>query len=128
MQHDEADIGDDAEIGDEPDEDVRFRDLGLSDTLLAALDELGYDTPTPIQAETIPPLLDGFDLLGQAATGTGKTAAFALPMLDRVLGAGRSPVTVRWRWPCRPLTEDAGWGRCCSPTWPTVQQHWGTGG
>ncbi len=69
---------------------ITFADLGLSDELLASLDELGYADPTPIQAESIPPLLDGFDLLGQAATGTGKTAAFALPMLDRVTGARRS--------------------------------------
>ncbi|MFN3257150.1 MAG: DEAD/DEAH box helicase [Ilumatobacter sp.] len=69
---------------------IRFADLGLSEELLGTLVALGYDTPTPIQAESIPPLLDGFDLLGQAATGTGKTAAFALPMLDRVIGAGKS--------------------------------------
>ena len=79
----------DDEGSDEPGE-VSFADLGLSDEVLEALDDLGYETPTPIQAESIPPLLDGFDLLGQAATGTGKTAAFVLPMLDRVIGAGRS--------------------------------------
>ena len=56
-----------------------FASLGLCDELLAALDELGYEEPTPIQRETIPLLLTGRDLLGQAATGTGKTAAFALP-------------------------------------------------
>ena len=84
------DDGDDVDDQDEDDDAVTFRDLGLSDELLEALDDLGYETPTPIQAESIPPLLDGFDLLGQAATGTGKTAAFALPMLDRVAGAGRS--------------------------------------
>ncbi|MDG2039317.1 MAG: DEAD/DEAH box helicase, partial [Ilumatobacter sp.] len=82
----------DADLDDEDDDDgpVTFADLGLSDDLLAAVTELGYVIPTPIQAESIPPLLDGFDLLGQAATGTGKTAAFALPMLDRVAGAKRS--------------------------------------
>jgi len=83
------------EAGDRSDEGVddgpiTFADLGLSDDLLASLTNLGYVIPTPIQAESIPPLLDGFDLLGQAATGTGKTAAFALPMLDRVAGARRS--------------------------------------
>ena len=58
--------------------------------LLAALDELGYEEPTPIQAAAIPPMLAGGDLLGQAATGTGKTAAFALPILDRLeIGRGR---------------------------------------
>ncbi len=89
-----ADPDDDDDDTDEEDDDldgpITFADLGLSDELLASLTELGYVVPTPIQAESIPPLLDGFDLLGQAATGTGKTAAFALPMLDRVAGAKRS--------------------------------------
>ena len=57
----------------------RFADLGLGPKLLSVLEELGYEEPTPIQREAIPPLLAGRDLLGQAATGTGKTAAFALP-------------------------------------------------
>ncbi|MGN6520770.1 MAG: DEAD/DEAH box helicase [Dokdonella sp.] len=61
-----------------------FRDLGLATPLLAALDEVGYETPSPIQAATIPPLLEGRDVLGQAQTGTGKTAAFALPVLSRI--------------------------------------------
>src|SRR3954470_15219480 len=61
-----------------------FAELGLSPTLLAALTALGYEEPPPIQQETIPILLEGRDLLGQAATGTGKTAAFALPMLQRI--------------------------------------------
>jgi len=58
-----------------------FVALGLEAPLLATLETLGYEEPTPIQREAIPPLLAGRDLLGQAATGTGKTAAFALPML-----------------------------------------------
>src|SRR5688572_15804745 len=61
-----------------------FADLGLRPELLEALAGLGYEEPTPIQREAIPPLLDGRDLLGQAATGTGKTAAFALPALQRI--------------------------------------------
>ena len=61
-----------------------FRDLGLSDPLLKALDDVGYETPSPIQALTIPPLLEGHDLVGQAQTGTGKTAAFALPLLTKI--------------------------------------------
>ncbi|MBX7266638.1 DEAD/DEAH box helicase [Micromonospora sp. Llam7] len=61
-----------------------FADLGLRPELLAALAALGYEEPTPIQREAIPPLLAGRDLLGQAATGTGKTAAFALPLLQRM--------------------------------------------
>jgi len=63
---------------------VTFQDLDLPDPLLHALKDLGYETPSPIQAETIPTLLEGRDLLGQAQTGTGKTAAFALPMLARL--------------------------------------------
>jgi ATP-dependent RNA helicase DeaD len=67
---------------------VSFHDLQLPKPLLAALDEVGYETPTPIQAQTIPPLLKGLDVLGHAPTGTGKTAAFALPLLSRIdLGA-----------------------------------------
>ncbi|MCU7921554.1 MAG: DEAD/DEAH box helicase [Candidatus Thiodiazotropha sp. (ex Dulcina madagascariensis)] len=61
-----------------------FRDLNLPAPLLATLDEVGYETPTPIQAQTIPHLLQGLDLLGHAPTGTGKTAAFALPLLSRL--------------------------------------------
>jgi ATP-dependent RNA helicase DeaD len=61
-----------------------FDDLGLRPELLGALSALGYEEPTPIQQEAIPPLVEGRDLLGQAATGTGKTAAFALPILQRL--------------------------------------------
>ncbi|MEL6937794.1 MAG: DEAD/DEAH box helicase [Cyanobacteria bacterium J06598_1] len=61
-----------------------FQDLNLSHPLLQALDDAGYETPTPIQAKTIPPILDGKDIIGQAQTGTGKTAAFALPVLDQI--------------------------------------------
>jgi ATP-dependent RNA helicase DeaD len=64
--------------------DDRFATLGLRPELLAALQELGYEEPTPIQREAIPPLLAGRDVRGQAATGTGKTAAFALPVLHRM--------------------------------------------
>jgi ATP-dependent RNA helicase DeaD len=61
-----------------------FADLGLSDPLLAALRDVGYDAPSPIQEEAIPPLLQGHDVIGQAQTGSGKTAAFGLPMLQYV--------------------------------------------
>ena len=61
-----------------------FAALGLDEALLSELNALGYEEPTPIQQEAIPPLLDGRDLFGQAATGTGKTAAFALPLLQRL--------------------------------------------
>ena len=65
-----------------------FADLTLAPELCHALSGLGYEEPTPIQQAAIPPLLDGRDLVGQAATGTGKTAAFALPVLQRILAAG----------------------------------------
>jgi len=61
-----------------------FSDLGLSEPLLDALSHLGYDRPTPIQEQAIPALLEGRDVIGQAQTGTGKTAAFGLPMLQYV--------------------------------------------
>ncbi|MEO8169375.1 MAG: DEAD/DEAH box helicase, partial [Oxalobacteraceae bacterium] len=61
-----------------------FADLNLSQPLLRVLQELGYELPSPIQAATIPILLDNRDVLGQAQTGTGKTAAFALPILSRI--------------------------------------------
>jgi ATP-dependent RNA helicase DeaD len=65
-----------------------FADLTLAPELCHVLSGLGYEEPTPIQLAAIPPLLEGRDLVGQAATGTGKTAAFALPILQRILGAG----------------------------------------
>jgi hypothetical protein len=83
----------DAAGADQPEADARatdhdgptvpgFDELGLDPGLVAALGELGYEEPTPIQAGAIPPLIAGRDLLGRAATGTGKTAAFALPILQ----------------------------------------------
>ena len=63
---------------------ISFRDMNIAEPLLTALDEIGYETPSPIQAEAIPHLLQGLDLLGHAPTGTGKTAAFALPLLSRL--------------------------------------------
>ena len=61
-----------------------FRELALIDPVLKALDDVGYETPSPIQAQVIPYMLQGKDVLGQAQTGTGKTAAFALPILSRI--------------------------------------------
>ena len=78
----------DPEIGNQSDgvapTDLTFADLPLDQALLSELESLGYQHPTPIQAEAIGPLIEGRDLLGQAATGTGKTAAFMLPMLQRL--------------------------------------------
>ena len=70
-----------------------FAALGLRPETLAALDDLGYEEPTPIQRKAIPQMIAGNDVLGQAATGTGKTAAFALPALEHIAAAGRGPVT-----------------------------------
>ncbi|MDD5578442.1 MAG: DEAD/DEAH box helicase [Methylobacter sp.] len=68
-----------------------FRDLALIEPLLRALDDVGYETPSPIQAQVIPHMLQGKDVLGQAQTGTGKTAAFALPILTRINLNQRDP-------------------------------------
>ncbi|MDE2304340.1 MAG: DEAD/DEAH box helicase [Gammaproteobacteria bacterium] len=78
----------------EPRAPATFSSLGLAEPVLAALADVGYEAPTPIQAETIPALLAGADLLGQAQTGTGKTAAFALPALCKLDLARRQPQTL----------------------------------
>jgi ATP-dependent RNA helicase DeaD len=70
---------------------VTFSDLGLGDAVLKALKDVGYETPSAIQAATIPLLLDGRDVVGLAQTGTGKTAAFALPILSRLDLSQKSP-------------------------------------
>ncbi|MBC7789052.1 MAG: DEAD/DEAH box helicase, partial [Anaerolineae bacterium] len=71
-----------------------FADLGIDSRIVSTLTALGYEEPTPIQRETIPLLLGGRDLIGQAATGTGKTAAFAIPLLQRIeLAPGKRPGT-----------------------------------
>jgi ATP-dependent RNA helicase DeaD len=64
--------------------DSGFAALGLDARVASALSTLGYEEPTPVQRAAIPPLLSGRDVLAQAATGTGKTAAFALPLLSRL--------------------------------------------
>jgi ATP-dependent RNA helicase DeaD len=80
-----------------------FGELGLSEPLLRALIDVGYEAPTPIQTRTIPALLSGRDLIGQAPTGTGKTAAFALPLLER-LDVSRSDVQALVLTPTRELS------------------------
>ncbi len=65
--------------------------MGLSPTMLRALKKVGYITPSPIQAEFIPEAIDGFDVIGQAKTGTGKTAAFAIPLIEMLEERGRGP-------------------------------------
>lgn len=71
--------------------DPTFADLGVDDRILAAIADVGYETPSPIQAATIPPMLDGADVVGLAQTGTGKTAAFAIPILMRLQTAEKQP-------------------------------------
>ena len=63
---------------------IEFADMNLSAPVMKALKDVGYESPSPIQARTIPLVLAGKDLVGQAQTGTGKTAAFALPLLSRI--------------------------------------------
>ena len=62
----------------------KFEKLGLSEELLKSINELGFEKPTPIQENIIPVILEGYDVIGQAQTGTGKTAAFGLPTLNKI--------------------------------------------
>jgi ATP-dependent RNA helicase DeaD len=78
-------------LSDDAEKQTTFRDLDLSEAVLKALADVGYESPSPIQAETIPTLLAGKDVLGQAQTGTGKTAAFALPILSKIDLKERTP-------------------------------------
>ncbi|HEX6241691.1 MAG TPA: DEAD/DEAH box helicase, partial [Polyangiales bacterium] len=91
---------------------MRFSDFDLSEPILTAVADEGYDTPTPIQKEAIPPILQGRDLLGCAQTGTGKTAAFALPILEnlskRPAQRGRRALKVLVLSPTRELASQIG--------------------
>lgn len=86
----------------EPTPSVSFSELGLSERMLATLRQIGYTDPTPIQAATLPVALAGRDVIGQAQTGSGKTAAFAIPVLER-LDAQRSEVQALVLCPTREL-------------------------
>jgi ATP-dependent RNA helicase RhlE len=93
-----------------PNSNMNFSDLGLVEPLVRAVHEHGYDTPTPIQAQAIPTILSGADLLGGAQTGTGKTAGFTLPMLQRLMAQpavrdarGRLPIRALILTPTREL-------------------------
>ena len=82
---------------------IAFDQLGLSEPIQKALDTVGYETPSPIQAETIPLMLEGRDVLGQAQTGTGKTAAFALPILSQLDLAEKLPLLkIKFQWQAEP--------------------------
>ncbi|MEO9329964.1 DEAD/DEAH box helicase [Gordonia aurantiaca] len=74
-----------------PTTESTFDDLGIDPRVRAAITDVGYETPSPIQAATIPPLMDGRDVVGLAQTGTGKTAAFAIPILSRLDTSARTP-------------------------------------
>jgi len=90
--------------GDDDADASGFAELGLSPGLCRALSGLGYEEPTPIQRAAVPPLIAGRDLVGQAATGTGKTAAFALPVLQRISGrSGQAGVLALILVPTREL-------------------------
>lgn len=65
-------------------EPVRFEELGIDDRILRAVTEMGFEEATPIQAKAIPEVMTGQDIIGQAQTGTGKTASFGIPMLQKV--------------------------------------------
>ena len=86
---------------------ITFADLGLSDDALKAVSKLGYDTPTPVQAQAIPVVLEGSDVIAAASTGTGKTAAFLLPLLSNLARAGRGkrPPRVLVVTPTRELAQ-----------------------
>lgn len=70
---------------------ITFAELNLAPAVFKVINEVGYESPSPIQAQSIPPLLEGHDLLGQAQTGTGKTAAFSLPLLSRIAPKLKAP-------------------------------------
>jgi ATP-dependent RNA helicase DeaD len=73
------------------DKELLFSDLGVSEEILRAVEDMGYTQPSPIQAQTIPLLLQGADVIGQAQTGTGKTAAFGIPIIDRIDSSKNRP-------------------------------------
>ena len=88
---------------------LTFNDLGLKETLVKAIDDLGFTTPSPIQAEAIPVALSGNDIIGQAQTGTGKTAAFGLPLLQLINISDKFPqalIVCPTRELCLQITND----------------------
>ncbi|MEM7260388.1 MAG: DEAD/DEAH box helicase, partial [Planctomycetota bacterium] len=104
----EADADDGSEAGDESAEEakapVRFADLGLHKDVLRAIEDLGFDVPTPIQEQSIPILLKGHDLIGKAETGTGKTLAFIAPILEKI-DVARGSVQALVMCPTRELAQ-----------------------
>ena len=86
---------------------IPFSDFGLSEPILRAIDDIGYEEATPIQTAAIPPLLSGRDVIGQSQTGTGKTAAFAIPAIERLLADREKGVQVLILCPTRELAIQA---------------------
>jgi ATP-dependent RNA helicase RhlE len=89
MRSDRIMVTDTTEVEQDPSATTTFDDVGLSAEVLKAVRDAGYTTPTPIQSQAIPLILKGRDVMGLAQTGTGKTAAFTLPIVDRLLGGPR---------------------------------------
>jgi len=73
---------------------MTFAELGLSEHVLSAVTESGYENPTPIQAQAVPLILEGKDVIGASQTGTGKTAAFALPSLSKIKATGKPQILI----------------------------------
>ena len=102
-------------------ETLTFADLGLSDAILKALEKKGYGYPTQVQAEAIPPMLQWKDVIAKAPTGTGKTFAFGIPMLEHMhFRAWFWPPL--GNWPSRSVTSCAR----CSPSKPASGSPWST--
>ena len=92
---------------------MTFQPFNLDPRIAAGVQALGYTVPTPIQTQSIPPVMQGRDVIGLAQTGTGKTAAFVLPILQRLLGGPRGHVRALILAPTRELAEQH--GTACSP-------------
>ena len=98
----------DTAIATPPDERSRFSDFPLNESLLRAIEAIGYTYPTPIQAAVLPPLLEGRDIFGQAQTGSGKTAAFGIPTINRLKPTGvvGAIILVPTRELCRQVSDE----------------------
>ena len=95
-------------------EPVRFEDLGVDERILRAVTEMGFEEATPIQAKAIPEVMTGQDIIGQAKTGTGKTASFGIPMLQKVDPMCRQLSFVRQEsWPFSQQMRSVNWRSLC---------------
>ena len=95
-------------------EPVRFEELGIDDRILRAVTEMGFEEATPIQAKAIPEVMTGQDIIGQAQTGTGKTASFGIPMLQKVDPKNRHSFSVRREnWQSSQQMRSVSWRSLC---------------